>query len=175
MNNNNSPPARCRGGAHYVSGFCLSWGINQVSIKLTLPRNPAPFTQADRALDRRVSRSLRFWATRPRRCRLTVPRRHAGWRHILAGRRCSGFEFPADLSRPAIPTSSASRRDIVSIYTAPFIVAPRLGLPARASACASLSQWLGYACALSSRGLVVRLRHSGCCKPTRPASSSATS
>jgi len=123
----------------------LSWGLNQVSIKLALPEIP-PFIQA-------VVRStgafliIALWA-RWRGVSLTV---RDG---TLAGGLIAGILFGVEflLIFPALQFTAASRATLF-IYTAPFFVA--LGSGVLLGEKLRAVQWLGLMCSFA--GLVVAL------------------
>jgi drug/metabolite transporter (DMT)-like permease len=121
----------------------LSWGFNQVSVKLTLPEIP-PFIQATvRSAGAFVIVAL--WA-QSRGVSLTV-RDGTLIGGVLAGA-LFGLEFV--LIFPALQFTAASRATLF-IYTAPFIVA--LGSTALLGERLRASQWLGLLCSFG--GLVV--------------------
>src|SRR5436309_6500527 len=124
-------------------GLTLSWGLNQVSIKLALPEIP-PFIQATiRSTGAFIIIAL--WA-RYRGVPLT-------WRDgTLAGGLIAGALFGLEflLIFPALQFTAASRATLF-IYTAPFIVA--LGSTALLGERLRTSQWLGLLCSFG--GLVV--------------------
>jgi drug/metabolite transporter (DMT)-like permease len=121
----------------------LSWGLNQVSIKLALPEIP-PFLQATiRSIGAFVIIAL--WA-RTRGVSLTV-RDGTLLGGLIAGA-LFGFEFV--LIFPALQFTAASRATLF-IYTAPFVVA--LGSTVLLGEKLRASQWLGLV--LSFAGLVI--------------------
>lgn len=121
----------------------LSWGFNQVSVKLTLPEIP-PFIQA-------TVRSIGAFA---------IIALWARWRGVslnlrdgtLIGGILAGVLFGLEflLIYPALQFTAASRATLF-IYTAPFIVA--LGSTALLGEKLRTPQWLGLACSFA--GLVV--------------------
>ena len=124
-------------------GLTLSWGLNQVSVKLALPEIP-PFIQATvRSIG--AFAIIALWA-RMRGVSLTV---RDG---TLAGGIAAGVLFGVEflLIYPALQFTAASRATLF-IYTAPFVVALGSGwlLGERLRA----AQWLGLL--LSFAGLVV--------------------
>src|SRR5690242_1709027 len=121
----------------------LSWGLNQVSIKLALPEIP-PFIQATiRSIGAFVIIAL--WA-RYRGVSLSV---RDG---TLAGGLIAGALFGLEfvLIFPALQFTAASRATLF-IYTAPFVVA--LGSTVLLGEKLHASQWLGLV--LSFAGLVI--------------------
>ena len=121
----------------------LSWGFNQVSVKLTLPEIP-PFIQATvRSVG--AFAIIALWA-RWRGVSLTL-RDGTLTGGVLAGA-LFGIEFL--LIYPALQFTAASRAPLF-IYTAPFIVA--LGSTALLGEKLRASQWLGLVCSFA--GLVV--------------------
>src|ERR1043166_2462734 len=121
----------------------LSWGLNQVSIKLALPEIP-PFIQATiRSIGAFVIIAL--WA-RWRGVSLTV---RDG---TLAGGLIAGIFFGVEflLIFPALQFTAASRATLF-IYTAPFFVA--LGSGFLLGEHLRAVQWLGLLCSFA--GLVV--------------------
>jgi drug/metabolite transporter (DMT)-like permease len=121
----------------------LSWGFNQVSVKLTLPEIP-PFTQATvRSIGAFIIISL--WA-RSRGVSLGI-RDGTLAAGVLAGA-LFGLEFL--LIFPALQLTAASRATLF-IYTAPFIVA--FGSTALLGERLRGTQWLGMLCSFG--GLVV--------------------
>jgi drug/metabolite transporter (DMT)-like permease len=121
----------------------LSWGLNQVSIKLTLPEIP-PFIQATvRSIGAFLTIAL--WA-RYRGVSLSV-RDGTLIGGVIAGA-LFGFEFL--LIFPALQFTAASRATLF-IYTAPFVVA--LGSTVLLGERLRFSQWLGLV--LSFAGLVI--------------------
>src|ERR1043166_5820396 len=124
-------------------GLTLSWGLNQVSIKLALPEIP-PFIQATiRSIGAFVIIAL--WA-RYRGVSLSV---RDG---TLAGGLLAGALFGLEflLIFPALQFTAASRATLF-IYTAPFVVA--LGSSLLLGERLRVSQWLGLV--LSFAGLVI--------------------
>jgi len=124
-------------------GLTLSWGLNQVSVKLTLPEIP-PFIQATvRSIG--AFAIIALWA-RMRGVSLTT---RDG---TLAGGIAAGVLFGVEflLIFPALQFTAASRATLF-IYTAPFFVALGSGflLGERLRAI----QWLGLLCSFA--GLVV--------------------
>jgi drug/metabolite transporter (DMT)-like permease len=121
----------------------LSWGMNQVSVKLTLPEIP-PFIQATvRSIGAFIIIAL--WA-RARGVSLNV-RDGTLAGGVLAGA-LFGLEFL--LIFPGLTLTAASRATLF-IYTAPFIVA--LGSTALLGEKLRAMQWLGLLCSFA--GLVV--------------------
>ena len=121
----------------------LSWGLNQVSIKLALPEIP-PFLQATiRSIGAFVIIAL--WA-RTRGVSLSV-RDGTLTGGLIAGA-LFGLEFL--LIFPALQFTAASRATLF-IYTAPFVVA--LGSTVLLGEKLRASQWLGLV--LSFAGLVI--------------------
>jgi len=124
-------------------GLTLSWGLNQVSVKLALPEIP-PFIQAT---VRSVGAFLiiALWA-RTRGVSLTV---RDG---TLAGGLIAGALFGLEflLIFPALQFTAASRATLF-IYTAPFVVA--LGSSLLLGEKLRVSQWLGLV--LSFAGLAI--------------------
>src|ERR1044072_6379088 len=103
----------------------LSWGFNQVSVKLTLPEIP-PFIQATvRSIG--AFAIIALWA-RTRGVSLTL-RDGTLLGGVIAGA-LFGFEFL--LIFPALQFTAASRATLF-IYTAPFVVALGSGFPLRAT------------------------------------------
>ena len=142
MNQNVSRPLDAV-AALIMLAISLSWGFNQVSVKLTLPEIP-PFIQATvRSAGAFVIVAL--WA-RSRGVSLTV-RDGTLIGGLLAGA-LFGLEFL--LIFPALQFTAASRATLF-IYTAPFIVA--LGSSALLGERLRASQWLGLLCSFG--GLVV--------------------
>jgi drug/metabolite transporter (DMT)-like permease len=121
----------------------LSWGMNQVSIKLTLPEIP-PFIQATvRSIG--AFATIAIWA-RLRGVSLT-------WRDgTLVGGLLAGVLFGVEflLIFPALQFTAASRATLF-IYTAPFVVA--LGSTVFLGEKLRVTQWLGLV--LSFAGLVI--------------------
>jgi drug/metabolite transporter (DMT)-like permease len=124
-------------------GLTLSWGMNQVSVKLTLPEIP-PFTQATiRSIGAFVIVAL--WAR---------------WRGVsftlrdgtLAAGIAAGVLFAVEFLFifPGLQFTNASRATLF-IYTAPFIVA--LGSSLLLGERLRAVQWLGLLCSFA--GLVV--------------------
>jgi len=141
-NNNNSRPLDAVAALIMVA-ISLSWGFNQVSVKLTLPEVP-PFIQATvRSTGAFIIIAL--WA-RMRGVSLTVRDGTLGG-GLLAGA-LFGLEFL--LIFPALQFTAASRATLF-IYSAPFIVA--LGSTALLGERLRASQWLGLLCSFG--GLVV--------------------
>jgi drug/metabolite transporter (DMT)-like permease len=140
--NNNARPLNAV-AALIMVGLCLSWGMNGVSIKLTLPEIP-PFIQATvRSIG--AFAIIAIWA----RCRgvsLTV--RDGTLIGGLAAGALFGIEFL--LVFPALQLTAASRATLF-IYTAPFFVA--IGSTVLLGEKLRAVQWLGLA--LSFAGLVV--------------------
>ena len=142
MNQNVSRPLDAV-AALIMLAISLSWGFNQVSVKLTLPEIP-PFIQATvRSAGSFIIIAL--WA-RSRGVSLTV-RDGTLIGGLLAGA-LFGLEFL--LIFPALQYTAASRATLF-IYTAPFIVA--LGSTALLGEKLRASQWLGLVCSFG--GLVV--------------------
>jgi len=132
-------------GAALVVALCLSWGLNQVAIKLTLPDIP-PLIQA-------TIRSLGALAVVVLWCagrRVSLLKRDGTLRPGLIAGVLFGVEFL--LIYRGLRLSLASRASIF-IYTAPFFVA--LGgaffLPGE-----RLGLWQWFGLALSFAGTVVR-------------------
>ena len=124
-------------------GLTLSWGLNQVSVKLALPEIP-PFIQATvRSIG--AFAIIALWA-RMRGVPLTA-RDGTLAAGILAGV-LFGIEFL--LIFPGLQFTAASRATLF-IYTAPFFVA--LGSTWLLGERLRASQWLGLACSFA--GLVV--------------------
>src|SRR5438477_1295747 len=124
-------------------GLTLSWGLNQVSIKLALPEIP-PFVQAT-VRSTGALLIIVLWA-RYRGVPLT-------WRDgTLAGGLIAGALFGAEflLIFPALQFTAASRATLF-IYTAPFFVA--LGSGFLLGENLRAVQWLGLVCSFA--GLVV--------------------
>jgi drug/metabolite transporter (DMT)-like permease len=141
-NNNNARPLDAV-AALIMVGISLSWGFNQVSVKLTLPEIP-PFIQATvRSTGAFIIIAL--WA-RWRGVSLTV-RDGTLIGGVLAGV-LFGLEFL--LIYPALQFTAASRATLF-IYAAPFIVA--LGSTALLGEKLRVPQWLGLVCSFA--GLVV--------------------
>jgi drug/metabolite transporter (DMT)-like permease len=142
VNQNTSRPLDAVAALIMVA-ITLSWGFNQVSVKLTLPEIP-PFIQATvRSTGAFIIIAL--WA-RMRGVSLTV---RDG---TLAGGLLAGALFGLEflLIFPALQFTAASRATLF-IYTAPFIVA--LGSTALLGERLRASQWLGLLCSFG--GLVV--------------------
>jgi drug/metabolite transporter (DMT)-like permease len=124
-------------------GLTLSWGLNQVSIKLALPEIP-PFLQATiRSIGAFVIIAL--WA-RYRGVSLSV-RDGTLVGGLIAGA-LFGLEFL--LIFPGLQLTAASRATLF-IYTAPFVVA--LGSTVLPGERLRAVQWLGLVCSFA--GLVV--------------------
>src|ERR1041384_3234644 len=124
-------------------GLTLSWGLNQVSIKLALPEIP-PFIQATvRSIG--AFAIIALWA-RTRGVSLTL-RDGTLLGGVIAGA-LFGFEFL--LIFPALQFTAASRATLF-IYTAPFVVA--LGSTLWLGERLRVSQWLGLV--LSFAGLII--------------------
>jgi drug/metabolite transporter (DMT)-like permease len=124
-------------------GLTLSWGLNQVSVKLTLPEIP-PFIQATvRSIG--AFAIIAIWA-RMRGVSLTV---RDG---TLIGGLIAGVLFGVEflLIFPALQFTAASRATLF-IYTAPFFVA--LGSGFLLGEKLRAVQWLGLLCSFA--GLVV--------------------
>ena len=142
VNNSTSRPLDAV-AALVMLGLTLSWGINQVSVKLTLPEIP-PFTQATvRSIGALLI--IIVWA-RARGVSLTI-RDGTLIGGLLAGA-LFGLEFL--LIFPGLQFTAASRATLF-IYTAPFVVA--LGATVLLGERLRATQWLGLAC--SFIGLVV--------------------
>jgi drug/metabolite transporter (DMT)-like permease len=142
VNQNTSRPLGAV-AALIMLGLTLSWGLNQVSVKLTLPEIP-PFIQASvRSVGAFVIIAL---FAQYRGVSLTV---RDG---TLAGGLLAGALFGLEflLIFPALQFTAASRATLF-IYTAPFIVA--LGSSAFLGERLRVSQWLGLV--LSFAGLVI--------------------
>jgi drug/metabolite transporter (DMT)-like permease len=140
--NNTSRPLNAV-AALVMVGLCLSWGMNGVSIKLTLPEIP-PFIQAAvRSIG--AFAIIAIWA-RWRGVSLTV--RDGTLIGGLAAGALFGIEFL--LVFPALQLTAASRATLF-IYTAPFFVA--IGSTVLLGEKLRAMQWLGLA--LSFAGLVV--------------------
>ena len=142
MNQSNSRPIDAV-AALIMLGLTLSWGLNQVSVKLALPEIP-PFIQATvRSIGSFVI--VLLWA-RARGISLNI---RDG---TLAGGIAAGILFGIEflLIFPGLKFTAASRATLF-IYTAPFFVALGSGwlLGERLRA----TQWLGLACSFA--GLVV--------------------
>jgi drug/metabolite transporter (DMT)-like permease len=130
-------------GALVMLALTLSWGINQVSVKLALPEIP-PFVQATvRSIGALII--IVLWA-RARGISFTV-RDGTLIGGILAGA-LFGLEFV--LIFPGLQFTAASRATLF-IYTAPFVVA--LGSTALLGERLRATQWLGLLCSFA--GLVV--------------------
>src|SRR3954454_3328452 len=142
MNPNTSRPLDAV-AALIMLGLTLSWGLNQVSVKLALPEIP-PFIQA-------TGRSIGAFA---------VIALWARWRGVpltardgtLAGGILAGVLFGVEflLIFPALQFTAASRATLF-IYTAPFFVA--LGSGFLLGEKLRAVQWLGLLCSFA--GLVV--------------------
>src|SRR5438477_164524 len=124
-------------------GLTLSWGLNQVSIKLALPEIP-PFVQAT-VRSTGALLIIVLWA-RYRGVSLTV-RDGTLLGGLIAGA-LFGLEFL--LIFPALQFTAASRATLF-IYTAPFFVA--LGSGVLLGEKLRAVQWLGLLCSFA--GLVV--------------------
>ena len=142
MNNNTSRPLDAV-AALIMLALTLSWGLNQVSVKLALPEVP-PFIQATvRSIGAFVVVAL--WAR---------------WRGVsfslrdgtLAGGVAAGVLFGVEflLIFPALQFTAASRATLF-IYTAPFVVA--LGASLLLGERLRAVQWIGLLCSFA--GLVV--------------------
>jgi drug/metabolite transporter (DMT)-like permease len=130
-------------GALIIVAVTLSWGLNQVSVKLALPEIP-PFVQATvRSIGALII--IILWA-RWRGVSLTV-RDGTLTGGLIAGA-LFGFEFL--LIFPGLQLTTASRATLF-IYTAPFFVA--LGATALLGERLRATQWLGLLCSFA--GLVV--------------------
>ena len=145
VNNKNNNTARPLDAvaALIMVALTLSWGLNQVSIKLTLPEIP-PFIQATvRSIG--AFAIIALWA-RARGVSLTI---RDG---TLAGGILAGVLFGLEflLIFPALQFTAASRATLF-IYTAPFVVA--LGSTALLGEKLRAAQWLGLLCSFA--GLVV--------------------
>jgi drug/metabolite transporter (DMT)-like permease len=124
-------------------GLTLSWGLNQVSVKLTLPEIP-PFIQATvRSIG--AFAIIALWA----RMRGVSLNTRDG---TLAGGIAAGVLFGVEflLIFPALQFTAASRATLF-IYTAPFFVA--LGSGVLLGERLRAVQWLGLVCSFA--GLVV--------------------
>lgn len=124
-------------------GLTLSWGLNQVSVKLALPEIP-PFVQATvRSIG--AFAIIVIWA----RWRGVALNRRDG---TLAGGLIAGVLFGVEflLIFPALQFTAASRATLF-IYTAPFFVA--LGSGVLLGEKLRAVQWLGLLCSFA--GLVV--------------------
>jgi drug/metabolite transporter (DMT)-like permease len=142
VNNSTSRPLDAVAAAIMLA-LTLSWGLNQVSIKLALPEIP-PFIQATvRSIG--AFAIIAIWA-RWRGVSLTI-RDGTLAAGILAGV-LFGIEFL--LIFPGLQLTAASRATLF-IYTAPFIVA--LGSTALLGETLRAPQWLGLVCSFA--GLVV--------------------
>ena len=95
--------------------LCLSWGFNQIAVKLVLPDVP-PMLQAHDPLRRRVAGAAADRAAARRQ--IVRARRHAG-AGLFAGL-LFGIEFVL-IFRGLLLTSAS--RAVVFLYTAPFFVA----------------------------------------------------
>ena len=142
MNNTTSRPLDAV-AALIMLGVTLSWGFNQVSVKLTLPEIP-PFIQAA-VRSTGAFAIIAVWA-RARGVSLNV-RDGTLIGGILAGV-LFGVEFL--LIYPALQFTAASRATLF-IYTAPFFVA--LGSGVLLGEKLRAVQWLGLLCSFA--GLVV--------------------
>ena len=142
MNNTTSRPLDAV-AALIMLALTLSWGLNQVSVKLALPEIP-PFIQATvRSIGAFVVVAL--WAR---------------WRGVsfslrdgtLAGGIAAGVLFGVEflLIFPALQFTAASRATLF-IYTAPFVVA--LGASLLLGERLRAVQWIGLLCSFA--GLVV--------------------
>lgn len=142
MNNNTSRPLDAV-AALIMLALTLSWGLNQVSVKLALPEIP-PFIQATvRSIGAFIVVAL--WAR---------------WRGVsfslrdgtLAGGIAAGVLFGIEflLIFPALQFTAASRATLF-IYTAPFVVA--LGASLLLGERLRAVQWIGLLCSFA--GLVV--------------------
>jgi len=130
-------------GMLIMLGLTVSWGVNQVSVKLALPEIP-PFTQATvRSIGAVIIIAL--WA-RWRGVSLNVRDGTLG-AGVLAGV-LFGAEFM--LIFPGLQFTAASRATLF-IYTAPFVVA--LGSSFLLGERLRAVQWLGLLCSFA--GLVV--------------------
>jgi drug/metabolite transporter (DMT)-like permease len=142
VTNNNTRPLDAI-AALIMLGLTLSWGLNQVSIKLALPEIP-PFIQATiRSVGAFIV--ILIWA-RWRNVSLT-------WRDgTLAGGLLAGVLFAVEflLIFPGLQLTAASRATLF-IYTAPFFVA--LGSGFLLGEKLRAMQWLGLLCSFA--GLVV--------------------
>jgi drug/metabolite transporter (DMT)-like permease len=140
--NNNARPLNAV-AALIMVGLCLSWGMNQVSVKLTLPEIP-PFIQATvRSIGAFAIIAIWAWW---RGVSLTV--RDGTLIGGLAAGALFGIEFL--LIFPALQFTAASRATLF-IYTAPFFVA--IGSTVLLGEKLRAVQWTGLL--LSFAGLVV--------------------
>jgi drug/metabolite transporter (DMT)-like permease len=142
VNQNTSRPLDAV-AALIMLGLTLSWGLNQVSVKLTLPEIP-PFIQATvRSIG--AFAIIAIWA-RMRGVSLNL---RDG---TLAGGIAAGVLFGVEflLIFPALQFTAASRATLF-IYTAPFFVA--LGSGFLLGEKLRAVQWLGLLCSFA--GLVV--------------------
>jgi len=142
LNNTTSRPLDAV-AALIMLGLTLSWGLNQVSVKLTLPEIP-PFMQATvRSIG--AFAIIAIWA-RSRGVSLTA---RDG---TLAGGLAAGVLFGIEflLIFPGLTFTAASRATLF-IYTAPFFVA--LGSTVLLGERLRTVQWLGLLCSFA--GLVV--------------------
>ena len=142
MNQNTSRPLDTL-GMLIMLALTLSWGLNQVSVKLTLPEIP-PFIQA-------TVRSIGAFAI------ILMWARYRGISLLsrdgtLAGGIAAGVLFGIEflLIFPALQFTSASRATLF-IYTAPFVVA--LGASVLLGERLRAVQWIGLLCSFA--GLVV--------------------
>ncbi|MEA2877995.1 MAG: hypothetical protein QOF14_3191 [Hyphomicrobiales bacterium] len=143
MHNNNSARPLDAVAALIMLGLTLSWGLNQVSVKLALPEIP-PFVQATvRSIG--AFAIIVIWA----RWRGVALNRRDG---TLAGGLIAGVLFGVEflLIFPALQFTAASRATLF-IYTAPFFVA--LGSGVLLGEKLRAVQWLGLLCSFA--GLVV--------------------
>jgi drug/metabolite transporter (DMT)-like permease len=141
MNNTSRPLDAV--AALIMLGLTLSWGLNQVSVKLALPEIP-PFIQATvRSIG--AFAVIAIWA----RCRGVPLTARDG---TLAGGILAGVLFGVEflLIFPALQFTAASRATLF-IYTAPFFVA--LGSGFLLGEKLRAVQWLGLLCSFA--GLVV--------------------
>ena len=143
MNNNNNARPLDAVAALIMLGLTLSWGLNQVSVKLALPEIP-PFIQATvRSIG--AFAIIAIWA-RSRGVSLSA---RDG---TLAGGLAAGLLFGVEflLIFPGLTFTAASRATLF-IYTAPFFVA--IGSTVLLGERLRAAQWLGLV--LSFAGLVV--------------------
>jgi drug/metabolite transporter (DMT)-like permease len=143
VHNNNSARPLDAVAALIMLGLTLSWGLNQVSVKLALPEIP-PFVQATvRSIG--AFAIIVIWA----RWRGVALNRRDG---TLAGGLIAGVLFGVEflLIFPALQFTAASRATLF-IYTAPFFVA--LGSGVLLGEKLRAVQWLGLLCSFA--GLVV--------------------
>ena len=143
MNNNNTSRPLDAVAALIMLALTLSWGLNQVSVKLALPEIP-PFVQATvRSIG--AFAIIVIWA-RGRGVSLTA---RDG---TLIGGLIAGVLFGVEflLIFPALQFTAASRATLF-IYTAPFFVA--LGSGVLLGEKLRAVQWLGLLCSFA--GLVV--------------------